>query len=194
MSVVKLASRALIFVGLKLKVRFLESHFLVELVLVPPLSHSQPYLFLAIRNLPATHIQPHRIFPKWPIQPETIVSTKHIYIYISSNKYVLNRSISMEVRFNTFPFWWWWDNFPFQFLIILRRIFLSRGIARCNWIKKLSPAYLENSALGWNTPLVAILPWYIICTNHAFFSFLSGGRRQQIAKQLKRDDATMHIT
>ena len=46
MSVGKLASRALIFVGLKLKIRFLKSHFLVELVLVPPLSRSQPYMLL----------------------------------------------------------------------------------------------------------------------------------------------------
>ena len=33
----------------------------------------------------------------------------------------------MEVRFNTFPFSWWWDNFPFQFLIIS---LYREGIAR----------------------------------------------------------------
>ena len=37
---------------------------------------------------------------------------------------MLNRAISMEVRFNTFPLSWWWDHFPFQYLIIFKRIFL----------------------------------------------------------------------
>jgi hypothetical protein len=44
MSVEKLVLRVLIFVGFTLKLRLLESHFLVKLVLVPGLSLSQPYV------------------------------------------------------------------------------------------------------------------------------------------------------
>jgi hypothetical protein len=35
--------------------------------------------------------------------PKLFLSNKRTNIYILSNKYVLIRSISMEVRFNTFP-------------------------------------------------------------------------------------------
>jgi hypothetical protein len=48
--------------------------------------------------------------------PKLFVPIKRTNIYISSDKFVLNRSISMEVRFNTFPLSWWCDNFPFQLL------------------------------------------------------------------------------
>jgi hypothetical protein len=50
--------------------------------------------------------------------PKLFVPIKRTNIYISSNKFVLNRSISMEVQFDIFPLSWWWDNFLFQFLII----------------------------------------------------------------------------
>jgi hypothetical protein len=48
MSVEELALRRVIFVGLELKLRLLESYFLVELVLVPGLSLSQPYVFITL--------------------------------------------------------------------------------------------------------------------------------------------------
>jgi hypothetical protein len=41
--------------------------------------------------------------PNDQIQPKLFVSIKRTNIYISSDKYVLNRLISMEVRFDTFP-------------------------------------------------------------------------------------------
>jgi hypothetical protein len=47
-------------------------------------------------------------------------SIKRTNTYISSNKFVLNRLISMEVRFNTFPLSWWCDSILNNFL----RIFL----------------------------------------------------------------------
>jgi hypothetical protein len=61
--------------------------------------------------------------------PKLFSPIKRTNIYISSDKYVLNRSISMEVRLNGFPLSWWCDNFLFQFLRIFLRIFLTRGIA-----------------------------------------------------------------
>jgi hypothetical protein len=64
-------------------------------------------LFLAIRNSPAIPIHPHRIFPKWLNNTELFVSIKRTNIYISSYKFVLNRSISMEVWFDRFPLSWW---------------------------------------------------------------------------------------
>ena len=41
--------------------------------------------------------------PDDQIQPKLFVSINRIDIYISSYKRMLNRAISMEVRFNTFP-------------------------------------------------------------------------------------------
>jgi hypothetical protein len=42
--------------------------------------------------------------PDDQIQPKLFVLVKSTDIYISSHKLLLNRSIPMEVRFNTFPF------------------------------------------------------------------------------------------
>jgi hypothetical protein len=56
--------------------------------------------------------------PNDQIQPKLFVSINSTDIYISSDKFVLNRSISMEVRFNTFPLWWWYDSILKEFLII----------------------------------------------------------------------------
>jgi hypothetical protein len=52
--------------------------------------------------------------PDDQIQPKLFVSINSIDIYISSDKFVLNKLISMEVRFNTFPLLWWCDNFVFN--------------------------------------------------------------------------------
>jgi hypothetical protein len=41
--------------------------------------------------------------PKDQISPKLFVLIKRTIIYISSGKFVLNKSISMELRFNTFP-------------------------------------------------------------------------------------------
>ena len=48
--------------------------------------------------------------PDDQIQPKLFVPIKGTNTYISSNRFVLNRSISMELRFNTFPLSWGWDN------------------------------------------------------------------------------------
>ena len=61
------------------------------------------HLFLAIRNLPATHTNTHRISPDIQIQPKLFPLVKRTDIYISSHKLLLNRLISMEVRLSTFP-------------------------------------------------------------------------------------------
>jgi hypothetical protein len=80
------------------------------------------HLFLAIRNLPDIPMHPHRIFPKWrfkiclpslytliefpPNYQNTLklfVSIKCTNIYISSNKFVLNRSVPIEVQLIIFP-------------------------------------------------------------------------------------------
>jgi hypothetical protein len=42
--------------------------------------------------------------------PKLFLSIKHTDIYISSNKFVLNRPVSMEVWFDTFPLSWWCDS------------------------------------------------------------------------------------
>jgi hypothetical protein len=42
-------------------------------------------------------------FPNDQIRPKLFVSINSTYIYISSDKFVLNKPISMEVRFNRFP-------------------------------------------------------------------------------------------
>jgi hypothetical protein len=44
--------------------------------------------------------------PNDQIQPKLFVPINSTDIYISSHKFVLNRSISMEVRFDTFPLSW----------------------------------------------------------------------------------------
>jgi hypothetical protein len=41
--------------------------------------------------------------PNDQIQPKVFVSINSTDIYISSNKFVMNGAISMELRFNTFP-------------------------------------------------------------------------------------------
>jgi hypothetical protein len=79
---------------------------------------------------------------------------KRTNIYISSDKYVLNRSISMEVRLNGFPLSWWCDNFLFQFLIIFLRIFLTRGIARYR-------AHSKKLSYTRNTPKSTIIEFTI---------------------------------
>jgi hypothetical protein len=61
------------------------------------------HLFLAIRNLPAIPINLIGFSPNDQNTPKLFVSIKRTNIYISSDKFVLNRSISMEVRFDTFP-------------------------------------------------------------------------------------------
>jgi hypothetical protein len=61
------------------------------------------HLFLAIRNLPAIPIHPHRISPNDQNTLKLFLSIKRTNIYISSHKFVLNKSIAMEVRFDTFP-------------------------------------------------------------------------------------------
>ncbi|MGK3754605.1 MAG: hypothetical protein ACI8RD_006914, partial [Bacillariaceae sp.] len=50
-SVEKLALRAHIFVGLEFESPLLETYFLVELVVVPGLSLSQPYLYTGMNKL-----------------------------------------------------------------------------------------------------------------------------------------------
>ena len=69
--------------------------------------------------------------PNDQIQPNFFSLIKRIDIYISSYKLLLNRLISMEVRFNTFPMSWWLDNFPFQYWIIFKRIFLVARYRAC---------------------------------------------------------------
>jgi hypothetical protein len=61
------------------------------------------HLFLAIRNLPAIPVNLIEFSPNDQNTPKLFVPIKSTDIYISSNKYVLNRSLPMEVRFNTFP-------------------------------------------------------------------------------------------
>jgi hypothetical protein len=46
---------------------------------------------------------PITFFPDDQIPPKLFVSINSTDIYISSNKFVMNGPISMEVRFNTFP-------------------------------------------------------------------------------------------
>jgi hypothetical protein len=41
--------------------------------------------------------------PNDQIQPKLFVSINSTDIYISSDKFVINGAISMEIRFNTFP-------------------------------------------------------------------------------------------
>jgi hypothetical protein len=52
--------------------------------------------------LPPMHF-PIECSPNDQIPPKLSVSINSTDIYISSSKFVLNKSISMEVRFNTFP-------------------------------------------------------------------------------------------
>jgi hypothetical protein len=54
-------------------------------------------------------------------------------IYISSNKFVMNGAISMEVRFNTFPLSSWWDNYLFQFLRIWAIAHLRGMLWKCQF-------------------------------------------------------------
>jgi hypothetical protein len=42
-------------------------------------------------------------FPNDQISPKLFVSINSIDIYISSDKFVMNGALSMELRFNTFP-------------------------------------------------------------------------------------------
>jgi hypothetical protein len=59
--------------------------------------------------------------------PKLFLSIKRTNIYISSNKYVLNRSLPMEVRSNTFPLSWWCDSILNNFF----KNFLCREVSRC---------------------------------------------------------------
>ena len=61
--------------------------------------------------------------PNVQIQPKLLVSINRIDIYISSYMFVLNGSILMELRLNTFPFHVSIENnFPFQFLMHIKMI------------------------------------------------------------------------
>ena len=50
---------------------------------------------------------PVEFSPNDQIQPKLFVSINRLDICIPSDKVVLNKPISMEVQFNTFPFLWW---------------------------------------------------------------------------------------
>jgi hypothetical protein len=84
------------------------------------------------------------------------VSIKRTNIYISSYKCVLNRSIPMEVRFDTFPLSPLLNNFPFQFLIFSRIFLVARYCA-----------HSKNSHQSGTFPewveLCSIPPWDKIC-------------------------------
>jgi len=84
------------------------------------------HLFLAIQNLPATCIWPHRIFPKWPNSTKRFVPIYRTDIYIYYDRYPWRCFPFL----NTFPFSWWWDNFLFQFLIIPKNFPCCELIAR----------------------------------------------------------------
>jgi hypothetical protein len=106
------------------------------------------HLFLAIQNLPAIPVNLIEYPPNDQNTPKLFPSIKRTNIYISSNKFVLNRPVFMEVRFDTFPLSWWCDNFLFQFLIISKEFSLSRGIA--NWDPRIqnNPVVLGTSLRG----------------------------------------------
>jgi hypothetical protein len=62
------------------------------------------HIFLAIRNLPAIPVYLVIEFsPNDQNTPKLFPPIKSTNIYISSDKYVLNRLTSMEVRLNGFP-------------------------------------------------------------------------------------------
>jgi hypothetical protein len=56
--------------------------------------------------LPSIYI-PIECSPNDQTPPKLFVSINSTDIYISSCKFVLNKSISMEIWFNTFPLAWW---------------------------------------------------------------------------------------
>ena len=64
------------------------------------------HLFLAIRNLPATHINPNRIFPKWPNSTKTFCPyCQYTYLH-----FVYKVCIKWTLRFNTFPLYVSYEN------------------------------------------------------------------------------------
>jgi hypothetical protein len=70
--------------------------------------------------------------PNDQIQPKLFVSINSADIYISSDKFVLNKSIYMELRFNTFPLSWWYNNILENFqrfwaIAHLRGVFKKTG-------------------------------------------------------------------
>jgi hypothetical protein len=71
--------------------------------------------------LPPMYI-PIECSPNDQIPPPLFVSINITDIYISSNKFVLNKSISMEVRFNTFPLSWWCELFFISILNIIKNL------------------------------------------------------------------------
>jgi hypothetical protein len=85
MSVEKLALRAHIFVGLEFESPLLETYFLVELVVVPGLSLSQPYLFFYKQHGQITPLHillqlPDIVLLMWPY-----ITTTSLYIYLFFN-------------------------------------------------------------------------------------------------------------
>jgi hypothetical protein len=64
-------------------------------------------------------------FPNDQNTPKLFLSIKRTNIYISSYKFVLIRSIAMEVRFDTYHCHDDVIIFPFQFLIISKEFSLS---------------------------------------------------------------------
>ena len=79
-------------------------------------------------------------FPDDQITPKLFSSLNSTIIYISSSKLLLNRSIPMEVRFNTFPLSCVNKEFSIQFLIIFKIIFLSRAIAHIKIFSRECPS------------------------------------------------------
>jgi hypothetical protein len=70
------------------------------------------HLLWRFEILPTTHV--YNVIESSPddqIPLKLFVSINSTDIYISSDKFVMNGPIFMDVRFNTFPFLWWWDNF-----------------------------------------------------------------------------------
>ena len=74
--------------------------------------------------------------PNDQIQPKLFVLVKCRDTYISSMKFVLNRVISMEVRFNTFPLSVSKERIPISILNNLKEFSLSRGMAQYYFCRK----------------------------------------------------------
>jgi hypothetical protein len=102
--------------------------------------------------------------------PNVFLSIKRTNIYISSHKFVFNRSISMEVWFDTFPLSWWCDYFLFQFLIIFEN-FPCREVSRA--FKKTplysEPATYHSTRCGkftvvlviWHVRYIKLIRWFL---------------------------------